>query len=148
MTRGLQKPAWQRPMPARVRRLHRPGCGRRAPVDGVDDLPFGDALTPADDLAVGGIVADQLVAFLHGQGLGVQDALAGGVKGRVFFQARLWDTISATMTPMAGLLDRPGDSMPAQSTKPGAISPMKKSCRSSWARNPAKLVMVCAEGCP
>ncbi len=35
--------------------------------------------------------------------------------------------MSATIAPMAGALDRPGDSMAAQSTKPGAISPMKKS---------------------
>ena len=47
---------------------------------------------------------------------------------------------------MAGALDRPGDSMAAQSTKPGAASPMKKSCRGSWARRPAKLVMVCRRG--
>ena len=54
--------------------------------------------------------------------------------------------MSATIAPMAGALDRPGDSMAAQSTKPGAISPMKKSCRASWARRPAKLVMVWRSG--
>ncbi len=52
----------------------------------------------------------------------------------------------ATILPMAGELESPGDSMPAQSTKPGLISPMKNSCRGSWARSPAKLVMVCRSG--
>ena len=47
---------------------------------------------------------------------------------------------------MAGAADKPGDSMPTAFKKPGApsASPMMKSCssRSTWARRPAKLVIV------
>ena len=53
-------------------------------------------------------------------------------------------TIAATLSPIAGALDKPGDSIPAQSTKYGASesSSMINSCPSSCARFPANDVMT------
>ena len=52
--------------------------------------------------------------------------------------------ISATISPIAGELVRPGDSIPAQSINPFASSssPIRNSCPSSWARSPAKEVIT------
>ena len=53
-------------------------------------------------------------------------------------------TIAATLSPIAGALDKPGDSIPAQSIKYGASesSSMINSCPSSCARFPANDVMT------
>ena len=61
-------------------------AGAGGAVDGVEDLALGDALAAADDLPVGGVLADELGPLGKGPGLGVEDALAGGVARGVVFQ--------------------------------------------------------------
>ena len=53
-------------------------------ADGIQDLPFRDLLAAAYDLAIGRLFPDQRLIRLSGKGLGVQNALAGRVKGWVF----------------------------------------------------------------
>ena len=58
-------------------------CAGRA-VDGVDDFALGHALAAADDLAVGRVLFNKFGPRGKIQRLGIQDALACWVKGRVF----------------------------------------------------------------
>ena len=57
-------------------------------------------------------------------------------------------TCVATISPMAGAEERPGDSIPAALKKPSAssASPITKSPPISWARSPAKDVMTWRRG--
>ena len=55
-------------------------------MDGVQNLSLGDHLAAADDVSIGGIFLDERVVFLRGEGVRVQDALAGSVEVRVVLQ--------------------------------------------------------------
>ena len=95
ITRGAQKPPWQRPMPARVRRFT-PSTERRAAVNRLDDLGLGHGLAAADYAAVERVVAMYAAARssrVHAaEGLGVfacmglQSALALRVSSARFAQ--------------------------------------------------------------
>ena len=123
------------------------GGGAGVAVDGVDDLPLGDALAAADDAAVARVLLDPGRLGLVGQVREVENRTAHrieiGLEGGLPRQAR---TSPATCTAMAGAEVRPGDSMPATSKKPGAplASPMMKSPVSGVERSPAKEVMTAA----
>ena len=78
-----------------------------------------------------------------GAGRGSSSSFSAGLPSRS-------QAMSATMRPIAGAAESPGDSMAAQSTKPGApgASPMTKSCPGWWARSPAKVRMRSENGTP
>ena len=68
MTRGEQKPAWHRPIPALVLRFT-PSSVFRAEraADGVHNLALGDRLAAADNTAVERVFTDFLGAFFDAE---------------------------------------------------------------------------------
>ena len=62
--------------------------GGRVLVERPDDLPFGDRLTAADDVAVKRVLFNQRLALFGRQFPKLRDAGAVGVKGRVFGEGK------------------------------------------------------------
>src|SRR5699024_1266503 len=112
-------------------------AGPGHPVDGVEDLALGDALAPADDLSVGGVLPDQGGPLFQREGLGVQDTLADGIEVGFRFQVQAAGRDAGHHGPdgrragQAGGLDggavhKAGGRLPDEEVVPGLVGPQAR----------------------
>ena len=147
--RGVQKPAWHRPMPARVRRLmpsmSSAPTGRRMASRISASVTVSQRQTTLPKSGLAAMAASRSAAVIS-RNLGM--ALRMGLKSGFSFSSSLPAICSDIHLAMAGEEVRPGDSTAQQLKNPGASSgsPRTKSPASPVARRPEKVVMKARVG--
>ena len=149
MMRGVQNPAWQRPMHAPVRCFT--PSSERAPGTRRQASRICASLTRQQRHTMVPYAGSHSIRRSHSawlmrlrSGMGRRRGSNAWLRGRPSMSF----ACAATMRPIAGLAVRPGLSMPVQSRNPGApaTGPMMNSCPGWCARRPENEVMVSRNG--